>query len=219
MIYTNIPYATSDCDNNLGCAYNNFIDILPSENDWACFIDHDAMFTTTSWYAQLNRIISAHPSIGAFGVRTNRVAYPWQLLGNIDIDNMNIGYHRRIGEYLQKKYFLRISRGSNKNDLGEYDPSRFSGVVILIKKKTWKAIGGFKPDGFLGIDDDLRKRLYKNNIPFAIMDGVYVYHWYRYNQVQTSESDTLNILRDNYSKYIKRNKFALENIKLLDENF
>ena len=51
------------------------------------------------------------------------------------------------------------------------------------------------------------------------MDGVYVYHWYRYNQVQTSESDTLNILRDNYSKYIKRNKFALENIKLLDENF
>ena len=33
MIYTNIPYTTSDCDNNLGCAYNNFIDILPSEND------------------------------------------------------------------------------------------------------------------------------------------------------------------------------------------
>jgi hypothetical protein len=219
MIYTHIAYAPTECDKNIGCAYNKFMDILPNDDDWACFLDHDAMFTTTDWYTQLNRIISAHPNVGAFGVRTNRVAYPWQLVGNIDVDNMDIRYHRNIGEYLQKKYFLRISRGSTKNHTGEYEASRFSGVVILIQKKIWKRIGGFEATGFLGIDDDLRFRVYKENIPFAIMDGVYVYHWYRYNTSHSAENETLNIIRRKYKQFLKKNVFSFDKIKLFDENF
>ena len=34
----------ADCKKNIGCAYNKFMEILPSDDDFACFIDHDAMF-------------------------------------------------------------------------------------------------------------------------------------------------------------------------------
>ena len=37
MIYTHIAYAPDECENNLGCAYNKFMETLPSENDWALF--------------------------------------------------------------------------------------------------------------------------------------------------------------------------------------
>mgnify|MGYP001411614296 CR=1 FL=1 len=53
-------------------------------------------------------IILKNSDIGAFGARTNRVGYSWQLLGNIDVDNHDIKYHRVIGKHLQKTYFLVI---------------------------------------------------------------------------------------------------------------
>ena len=57
MIYTNIPYAPAECDGNIGCAYNKFMELLPNDDDWACFLDHDAIFTPATWYKQLNALI------------------------------------------------------------------------------------------------------------------------------------------------------------------
>ena len=34
MIYTHIAYASSKCENNIGCAYNQFMKLLPSDDDW-----------------------------------------------------------------------------------------------------------------------------------------------------------------------------------------
>ena len=68
---------------------------------------------------------------------------------------------------------------------------RFSGTLILVKKKTWSKIGGFKEEGFLEVDDDFRKRLSDNKIKFAIMDGVYVYHWYRADNPYKTSSPML----------------------------
>lgn len=220
MIYTNIPYSQSCDKKELGVAYNDFMKILPSENDWACFIDHDAMFTTDRWYDQLNRIITAHPNIGAFGCRTNRIGYAWQMIENLDIDNNDIKYHRDVGEHLMKNHFLQISPGSQKDTRGVYNPSRFSGVLILVKKRTWMDIGGFKESGFLGIDDDFRSRLHKNSIQFAIMDGVYVYHWYRYNSPYKTSEKTLSKLRKKYKHLNCIQKIKnLNNLKIIKTDY
>ena len=56
MIYTHIPYADSEHPKDLGWAYNNFMNNL-GDDDWACFLDHDAMFTVSDWYPRLERII------------------------------------------------------------------------------------------------------------------------------------------------------------------
>ncbi len=135
MIYTHIAYAPAECEKNIGCAYNKFMEIIPNDDDWGCFIDHDAMFTTSTWYNQINEIIEKNPSVGAFGARTNRIAKKYQLIGNIDPYNHDIKYHRKIGEYLQKRYnheTLSVERKTR--------PKGFGGVFILLKKSTWKKI-------------------------------------------------------------------------------
>lgn len=224
MIYVNVPYATAECGQNIGCAYNKFMELVPGDNDWACFLDHDAMFTTDTWMTQLTDIINRHPNISAFGARANRVGYSWQLVGNIDIDNNDIKYHREIGHQLQKKYYDKVSIGATF-ELPNSPPSkfsgnlisepRFSGTLILVKKSTWNAIGGFKTSGFLEVDDDFRKRLSQHNLGFGIMDGVYLYHWYRADDPYETSAPMLNKVRTQYTKFSQKNKFDLDKITLL----
>ena len=53
-----------------------------------------------------------------------------------------------------------------------------SGVVILLSKKTWALLGGFA-DGFLGVDNAIHQAARDRGFPVYLMEGVYVYHWYR----------------------------------------
>ena len=92
---------------------------------------------------------------------------------------------------------------------------RFSGTLILVKKSTWKKIKGFKTKGFLEVDDDFRERLFKHKIKFGIMDGVYLYHWYRADDPYKTSSSMLNQLRREYQRFSKVKKFNLNDIKLL----
>lgn len=170
MIYTYIPYSPKKLGNNLGWAYNNFMNLL-QEDDWACFLDHDATFTTRYWYHQLEDIIFKYPNIGLYTVLTNRIGQHKQLVNGVDKENHDIKYHRQIGKQLYDDYYDVILDLNNPNQL-------LSGVIILISKKTWKKVGGFI-DGFLGVDNDIHKKCLSNNIKVGLMAGVYVYHWYR----------------------------------------
>jgi GT2 family glycosyltransferase len=182
MIYTHIAYAPTECDGNIGCAYNKFMEILPNDDDWACFLDHDAMFTTSTWYNQLGDIIKKNKDVGAFGCRTNRIGNILQLIGNIDLMSNDIVYHRKVGSHLQKNYYNELFfPEEHLKSIGEHAKTHYSGVFILISKKTWKEINGFETEGFLRVDNDFRFRLHQKNIKFGIMNGVYVYHWYRFD--------------------------------------
>lgn len=167
MIHTYIPYTPKELGNNLGWSYNNFMELLP-ENDWACFLDHDATFTTRYWYHQLEDIIKKHPDVGLYTCLTNRIGNFQQLVSGVDKENHDIKYHRQIGKQLQDDYYNDVFSITNP----------LSGVIILISKKTWKTVGGFI-DGFLGVDNDIHKKCLDNNIKVGLMGGVYVYHWYR----------------------------------------
>ena len=208
MIYTHIAYAPSECEKNIGCAYNKFMDILPNDDDWGCFLDHDAMFTTSTWYNQISEIVEKNPDIGAFGARTNRIAKKYQLVGNIDPYNHDFVYHRKIGNYLQNTYYDDILKISKKTR-----PKGFGGVFILLKKIVWKTIGGFKKTGFTGVDDDLRIRLHRAKIPFHIMNGLYVYHWYRADNPYSHGHKRIVKINKSYQKYNKEN-FDLDKIFL-----
>lgn len=207
MIYTNIPYAPEQKNGNLGFAYNKFMDLLPSNEDWACFLDHDAMFTTRDWYSQIENIIKKYPDIGAFGARTNRINSTYQLVGNIDIHNHDIFYHRKIGEHIQKKYYDDLFIADKKTA-----QKGFSGVVILIKKSQWLEIGGFK-EGFNDVDNNLRWSLEGINKSIYIMNGVYVYHWYKANNPYSRCLKKFKVI-DNKYKQENRHSFDLNNIFL-----
>jgi hypothetical protein len=75
MIVTMIPYCPRSEGANLGFAYNELMNRL-RDDDWACFIDHDACFTTTDWYAQLEAITAKLSEPCVLTAATNRVVNP-----------------------------------------------------------------------------------------------------------------------------------------------
>lgn len=171
MLHTYIPYAPLDKEMNLGWTYNNFMSMV-GEDDWVCFLDHDAMFTTRYWYHQLEEIIEKNPDIGLFSCMTNRIGNGFQRMNPVmPSTNHNIHDHRTLGNSLYKNFLCTINKYKTSETL-------YSGVILLTSKKVWKKVGGFK-DGFLGVDNDYHQRCIDSGLDTALMPGVYVYHWYR----------------------------------------
>lgn len=166
MIYFNIPWSD---EKNIGKAYNSFMELLPRDNDYACFIDGDAVFTTPFFGKQINEIAEAYPECGLFTAMTNRVGSAYQLTGNWQSNDMK--EHRATGERAQKLHHDVCI------DITDRQP--FSGVLILIKKSTWLKLGKFKEDGMLGVDTDIHLKAKAAGEKVYLMRGVYLYHWYR----------------------------------------
>lgn len=167
-VHTYIAYCPREYGQNLGLAYNSFMEYL-RDDDWVVFLDHDAMFTTRDWYHQICEIIKANPDAGLLGVCTNRIGQVKQLVSGIDPNDHDLAHHRQIGKDLQAKF----------RHVVEECHVPLSGLVMCTSKATWKAAGGFR-DGFLGVDNyyqrDVLTRAHKKTF---IMRGVYLYHWYR----------------------------------------
>ena len=169
FIATMIPYCPQEYGKNLGRAYNLLMERL-HDGDWACFIDHDACFTTATWYRQLEAIAAAHPAPCVLTAKTNRIGSPWQLVPGVDPSQHCMSEHRRIGQTLADQFGTQVTDAT--------DRSLMSGVVILLSKETWRRVGGFG-DGFLGVDNQLHQAARDLGLPVYLMEGVYVYHWYR----------------------------------------
>lgn len=169
MIYYSIPYNT---DKNLGKYYNDFMKILPNNDDFACFVDGDTIFTTPNYGHIIERVILENKNIGCFTALTNRVFCVWQVANGVDINNNDMEYHRTFGKNILEIYDTYCEDVTMK--------ALMSGFLILINKKTWKKIGGFKEDGMLGIDNDLHLKIRKCREKMYMMKGIYLYHWYRY---------------------------------------
>lgn len=169
MIFTIVPYSPASSGMNLGFAYNAAMERL-RQDDWACFLDHDACFTTYGWYRQLEAISGQLKDPCVLTAMTNRVGSPWQVLADADPNNHSMEYHRSLGKLVQERFGNRIRDVT--------DLSLMSGVVILLSKRTWRILGGF-PDGFLGVDNHIHQAARARGYRVFLMEGVYVYHWYR----------------------------------------
>ena len=171
MIYYGTAY---NPDKNIGVYYNKFMTILPNDIDFACFLDGDAMFTTNTFGHALLDYVEKYPECGCFVCMTNRIGCEWQKLPGIDENDHDIRYHRQIGEKLQADKYLSITDVSNV-----HRGKVLGGVLILLRKDVWEKIGGFKEQGILGVDNDLHWKLMDANEKVYLMDGIFVYHFYR----------------------------------------
>jgi GT2 family glycosyltransferase len=169
MIYYSIPY---DSGKNLGVYYNSFMDLL-SHEDFACFLDGDVIFTTTFFGSQLQNIINTAPDCGLFYCLTNRIGCPWQR-ANVDRMSNDMSYHRTIGKHLAE-----TEATTCKDVSKETFPA--SGPLILVKKSLWEEVGKFHDQGMLGVDNDFFRKAQSVGAKILLMEGVYVYHWYRNN--------------------------------------
>jgi len=165
MIYYFSPYST---EKKLGKHYNQCMQIIPNENDFACFVDGDAMFTTPDYGHQIEEIISKYSWCNIFTAVTNRISREEQCIEGM-YNEVNIKKHLLKGLELQTK---------NRLDCCKMD-KLLSGVLILIKKKTWLKIGKFTEEGILGVDNDINKKAINHNESVLVMQGVYILHNYR----------------------------------------
>lgn len=172
MIYYNIPYRS---DKNLGRAYNEFMELIPKDKDFACFVDADTIFTTSDYGTTIEKVVERYPEVKCFTALTNRVSCRWQVHPGVDQRNNDMEYHRNFGKGLQGVYGTFCEDVSSKphNEV-------MSGLLILIRKDLWKRMGRFKEDGMLGIDNDLHWKIQSLKEKMYLMKGVYLYHWYRY---------------------------------------
>ena len=161
-------------DKNIGRYYNWVMGLLPNDEDWCCFTDGDSMFTTNTFGHVLKDYIEKYPECGVFVCMTNRIGCKWQIQPGVDQNDHDIRYHRKLGEKIQAENYCQIKDVSNV-PRGEV----LGGVLILIKKSTWKKIGGFKTDGILGVDNDLHWKCQDHKEKVYLMTGLFLYHWYR----------------------------------------
>lgn len=160
-----VPFMPFDLERNFGRACNEAMALLPADG-WAAILDHDAMFMTPHWYAQILEAIDFRPDAGAFAVMTNRIASPWQKVAEGVIAGDNIARHREIGE---------ARRTRNRSLLDITCTKGFGGVVTVLSKAAWEEAGGYA-DGLFCIDHSLFFRTIGKGRRVYLMENVYVYH-------------------------------------------
>ena len=202
VIFENTPYRT---DFNLIESYNSFMELLP-DNGWAVFRDGDTLFLDSHYGQIIENAIKDNPDTDCFTCFTNRIACPKQTFMIYNGDD--IVKHRQIAKMLREKF------GSNCEDFSKpVIPNIMSGMVMILSKKAWKKIGGFKkwkPDynDMLGVDNKLHLDLKKHNFKIKLIKGLYIYHWYRGGEGKDTSHLVINT--DKNIKKILKPKKVLE---------
>ncbi len=144
--------------------------LLPNDDDWGCLMDLDTFLPVSDVGHQLEEIIKKYPDVGLFTAITNRVGLKEQCYGgNIDNDP-NILNWKRVAVQLQQTKRLEL------RDINH----PISGYFMLVKKSVWKKVGMFPEVGkILAIDNSFSKRILDAGYEIKLMEGVFIFHFYR----------------------------------------
>lgn len=185
-----IAYAPKSYGMNLGRCYNEYMERL-GDDEYALFIDHDAMFTNNSWRDVVSSAYSEHADETALFIsRTNRINNPYQRLNLLE-NNHNLFDHDVFATNLAKKY------GKSVVECAKLPSS--SGVIIMLSKKTW--LKHKFTDGFLKVDNNIHLSHRKAGDPVYIMQGLHVYHFYRAdNDLSHAVKDISSLPKESTSK-------------------
>lgn len=84
-------------------------------------------------------------------------------------------YHRDVGYLCWERY------GTSSRDITGQQP--LSGVMMAFKKSAWDAVikAMKKKPGMLQVDNELHRKMKACGFRVGLMQGTYVYHWYRNN--------------------------------------
>ena len=198
-IWTHIAWDDNETGRRcMGTAYNDCLNQHP-DSDWLAIIDHDAMFTVYDWYLQLQKAIENNPKAKAFTCRVNRLNSLRQMVPGVDPHNHDMSYHRRVGKYLAKHHWGKTSNHSNPKEAGHY-----SGTFLCTHIGTIKSLGGFPVIGkTLGQDNLIHKKIIESGHEFHVVNGIYMYHWYRADNPYEHSKQTINSLEEEHFKTIK----------------
>ena len=171
MLYFLTPYALSG---KLFEAYNTYMELLPNNDDWACFLDGDTAFLRSDFGHHITEYINQYPETGLFTCYASRCAYPYQVPRQTLQDTDSIIYHKKIAEAHHKNQYLTITEINRP----------IAGHLMVIKKSTWLAIRQAasvrcQHETIEGIDTAISKEIMVQNLKILLMNGIYLLHYYR----------------------------------------
>lgn len=167
-VFLFIAHAPAGYGPNLGRAYNDYMRRL-SEDDWAVFIDHDAMLRGRDCVALLGELAMGYVGRPVMFVGcANRINNPYQRIAEFE-DVHDLGIHGAIADTL---YALHRDRLHDVTEL----PSA-SGFVMMLSRRTWEE----RPfeEGFLGVDNAMHKSFRNGRGRVYLARALYAYHFYR----------------------------------------
>ena len=167
-IFIFIAFAPEAYGRDLGRVYNEYMERL-GEDDVAVFIDHDAMLCGSNWASLIDKVVKGCSRENVLFVgRCNRIGNPYQRLNLLE-DSHNLWEHAVASDVVAEEC------GDALIDVTRMPSS--SGVVMIVPKRTWNK-NKFEL-GFLKVDNNFHKAVAKNNGKVYLLEGLYVYHFYR----------------------------------------
>ena len=164
MIFV-IPYRL---DKNLGKAYN---DIMRMSDQTVCFTDGDTMFLTPDFGHIIEDYHNRFPD-AVLTCRTNRIHHlSKQLDGKMD-EECNV-----------RELLIKAEERKHLKTVTEIKPGEgMSGLLMVVPKKVWEKVPFVENGGCLGVDSQFRIDLHNAGIKTYIMDGLFIFHQYRFLQ-------------------------------------
>lgn len=162
-----IPWAA---DGNLGAAYNTAANLyLKAGCTHLPFMDHDVMMLARDWHALLAENIERYPDAGLF---TCRVNMQWHGQRS---QSLHIEQDLNIEQQLDVAAQLRKAHGTEARKIGVKGHELISGFFFCVHIKRFLDAGG-APDGFLGVDNEIHKRLHEAGYPAYVIEGMLCWH-------------------------------------------
>jgi hypothetical protein len=171
QLYFFTPYSFQ---NKLFEAYDSYMNLVPSEQDWACFMDGDTMFFQSNFGHRILQYIKKYPNTGLFTSYASRCFYNAQVPKETNQQNDSIRYHHKIAQ---------THANFQQTEVKQLTQS-IAGHIMVIQKKTWIAIREqvLKKsinETIEGVDTAIAQTIHQINLPILLMKEIYVLHYFR----------------------------------------
>lgn len=189
-----------------------YMNLVPEENDWACFLDGDTLFFENDFGHQIQEHINKYPDTGIFTSYASRSSYQFMVPKDTNQDSDSIIYHRKRSKEIYDRLHGQVKEINN----------HIAGHLICIKKSTWAMI---RPEllkvcdgaNLLGVDTQISNVIRGHGLKILLMRGIYLFHYYRlvegkgYKQHLMDQKINVLIRTSNREKLFKR---CIESIRI-----
>lgn len=166
---------------NLGEEYNMSCRGM-DDDEWICILDQDVCFLDSRVKLWISKTVAANPEIDVFTCMTNRLSNGPQIV-KVMYNVNDIVKHKLKTVERFKKFGTKI--------VAPTQPT--AGLMMLMKVRTLKAVQ-FK-NGLQYLDTDFYIRATNEGFKFGIMQGIYLYHYYRFAE---GKNNIKHLMRSNF---------------------
>lgn len=182
MLWFFTPYSY---DKKLFEAYDAYMQLIASPDDWVCIMDGDMAFLMSDFGGQIQEYIDKYPRAGMFISYASRSPYGYQIAPGVDASSDSIKY------IYENTLRLREQNGLNVIEQKKHACA----PILVIKKATWNKYRQQISDqascsNIQAVDTAISVILTRNNEKILLMEGLQVYHYYR--QYSFSEKHILS---------------------------